>query len=68
VDKQLKDHHFYDIYNHLYVAQSNRADDAMLLEAIKERFHNKFGETGLKLGNMWCALCYQPKRCIRHKR
>jgi hypothetical protein len=44
------------------MARSSIGDDVMLLEAVKERFHNKFSETGLKLEDMWHALCHQPMR------
>lgn len=40
---------FNDIYNCMYAARPSGVDDAMLLETVKESFHNMPGETDFKL-------------------
>jgi hypothetical protein len=57
---------FNNIYNLLSMIRLSGSDDVMLLKATKETFHDMTNKIELKLGHMWCALCHQPKWCVRH--
>lgn len=42
----------------LFNIRLNGANDAILLEVVKESLYNKLDETDLKLEHIWHALCH----------
>jgi hypothetical protein len=71
-DKQIKDRWstsnrkvalFNDTYNGLSSVWSSRSNNAMLLKAEKEIFHNRPRETDFKMDYMWRALHHLSKWC-----
>jgi hypothetical protein len=42
----------------VYAGWLSGANDAILLEVVKESFYNKPDETDLKLEDIWHALCH----------
>lgn len=66
VNRQLQGHPLQWHLQLLIYDRSSKADNTMLLEAAKDRFRNKPGETDFKLEHMWHALHHQPKWCAWH--
>jgi hypothetical protein len=55
---------FYQIYNQESSSRQSGADDAMVLEAAKQRYKNQTG-VEFKLHHWWEAVRHQPKWTAR---